>query len=118
MSSATTELGATKASATDRPNPDDCDHVDFHIERDHLEDVPEGTFRVVCLRCGWVEYRPVGDLEDYMSARDLGRGEDQDALIRPDDAPGVWVFGGGEPQDDEPANPDAYCLRAVEGGDQ
>ena len=79
---------STKPEGKDRPNPDDCDHVDYHIERDHLEDVPEGTFRAVCLRCGWIEYRPVGDLEDFMAARGFGK----------DDAPEVWVYG----DDDEP----------------
>ncbi len=96
------EVSTKPVEGKDRPNPDDCDHVDYHIERDHLEDVPEGTFRAVCLRCGWIEYRPVGDLEDFMEVRGFGKDDEQEELPaeRPDDAPEVWVYG----DDDEPAD--------------
>lgn len=57
----------SKKEGRDRPTPDDCDHVDFHVERDHLEDVPDGMFRATCHRCGWIEYHPVSELEDYLT---------------------------------------------------
>lgn len=106
--------------AADRPNPDDCDHVDFHVERDHLEDVPEGTFRAVCLRCGWIEYRPIGDLEDFMAMRGYGQdddqSDDQDQLPaeRPDDVPEVWVYGDDVEADAHAATAALYAVEEVE----
>lgn len=92
------DLGATKAQRDDRPDPDDCDHTDFVVERDHLEDVPDGMFRETCLRCGWVQYQPVEDLQERIEAME----GNEPTLIRPDDVPEVWVYGDGdEPQDDE-----------------
>lgn len=110
------ELGATKGQRDDRPNPDDCDHTDFTIERDHLEDVPDGMFRETCLRCGFHRYQPESELEDALAridaqgapnlfAVDDAEGEDP-TPIRPDDAPEVWVYEG----DEQPANPDAFYL--------
>lgn len=95
------EVAVKTAEGKERPSPDDCDHVDYHIERDHLKDVPEGLFRAVCLRCGWIEYRPAVDLEDFMAARGFGKDDDDQEELpseRPDDAPEVWVYG----DDDEP----------------
>ena len=83
-----------------KPDPDDCDHVDFTVERDHLEDVPEGTFRSTCLRCGWIEYHPIEDLDEQMERAGLGKGEpDADELpgVRTGDEPEVWVYGDDEP---------------------
>jgi hypothetical protein len=53
-----------------RPSPDECDHVDFTIERDHLEDVPEGMFRETCLRCGWIQYQPIEDVDERIASMD------------------------------------------------
>lgn len=105
-----------KRSDDDRPNPDDCDHTDFTIERDHLEDVPDGMFRETCLRCGFHRYQPESELEDALAridaqgapnlfAVDDAEGEDP-TPIRPDDAPEVWVYEG----DEQPANPDVFYL--------
>ncbi len=102
--------------ADDKPQPDDCDHVDFTVERDHLEDVPDGMFRETCLRCGFHRYQPESELEDALAridaqgapnlfAVDDAEGEDP-TPIRPDDAPEVWVYEG----DEQPANPDAFYL--------
>ena len=93
------EVETSKADK-DRPAPDDCDHVDFTIERDHLEDVPEGMFRETCLRCGWVQYQPIGDLEERMEARGLGK-DDAPTLTLVEgggrsDVGEVFVFGEGE----------------------
>lgn len=65
----------TKKADKDRPDPHDCDHVDFTVERDHLEDVPDGMVRETCLRCGWVQYQPADTLEERMEARGLGKDE-------------------------------------------
>ena len=92
----------TKKADKDRPDPHDCDHVDFTVERDHLEDVPEGMVRETCLRCGWVQYQPADTLEERMEARGLGK---DDALIFSlvegvgwSDVGEVFVFEGGEPE--------------------
>ncbi len=98
------EVAVKPAEGKERPSPDDCDHVDYHIERDHLKDVPEGLFRAVCLRCGWIEYRPAVDLEDFMAARGFGKDDDDQEELpseRPDDAPEVWVYGDDEGPEDE-----------------
>lgn len=98
------EVAVKPAEGKERPNPHDCDHVDYHIERDHLKDVPEGLFRAVCLRCGWIEYRPAVDLEDFMAARGFGKDDDDQEELpseRPDDAPEVWVYGDDEGPEDE-----------------
>lgn len=103
--------------ADDKPQPDDCDHVDFTVERDHLEDVPEGTFRSTCLRCGWIEYHPIEDLDEQMERAGLGKGEpDADELpgVRTGDEPEVWVFEG-KPQASVSDLAAAAVLHAVEG---
>lgn len=74
----------TKKEPKDRPQPDDCDHVDFTIEKDHLEDVPDGMFRETCLRCGWVQYQPVSDLDERMDAQSM---RDQPSLHLVEDEP-------------------------------
>lgn len=82
-----------------KPDPDDCDHTDFTVERDHLEDVPDGMFRETCNRCGWVQYQPISDLEERMEAAGLGR---EDTLPeRPDDVPEVWVYGADEDEGED-----------------
>jgi len=109
-------VAVAKVDGKDRPNPDDCDHTDFVVERDHLEDVPDGMFRETCLRCGFHRYQPESELEDALAridaqgapnlfAVDDAEGEDP-TPIRPDDAPEVWVYEG----DEQPANPDALYL--------
>lgn len=75
----------TKKADKDRPDPHDCDHVDFTVERDHLEDVPEGMVRETCLRCGWVQYQPADTLDERMEAAGLGK----------DDAPTLSLVEGG-----------------------
>ena len=102
------EVAVAKADGKDRPDPDDCDHVEFTIERDHLEDVPDGMFRETCLRCGFHRYQPESELPealariDAQAGPDLFAGDDEPAPVRPDDAPEVWVYGDDdEPQDDE-----------------
>lgn len=108
---------ALAKKADDKPQPDDCDHVDFTVERDHLEDVPEGTFRSTCLRCGWIEYHPIEDLDEQMERAGLGKGEpDADELpgVRTGDEPEVWVFEG-KPQASVSDLAAAAVLHAVEG---
>lgn len=110
------EVLAKKAD-NDKPQPDDCDHVDFTVERDHLEDVPEGTFRSTCLRCGWIEYHPIEDLDEQMERAGLGKGElDAQTLpgVRTGDEPEVWVFEG-KPQASVSDLAAAAVLHAVEG---
>ncbi len=101
-----------------KPDPDDCDHTDFTVERDYLEDVPEGTFRVTCLRCGWREYRPIDDLDEYMDRKGFGRDDDADADelpgVRTGDEPEVWVFEG-KPQASVSDLAAAAVLHAIEG---
>lgn len=70
----------TKKADKDRPDPHDCDHVDFTVERDYLEDVPDGMVRETCLRCGWVQYQPADTLEERMEARGLGKDDDAPTL--------------------------------------
>ena len=95
-------FGEIVVKADDRPRDDGCDHVEFQVERDHLEDVPEGTFRSSCLRCGWIEYHPIEDLDEYMDRKGFGKDEPADELpgVRPDDVPEVWVYGDDEPSAD------------------
>ena len=86
----------------DRPDPHDCDHVDFTVERDHLEDVPEGMVRETCLRCGWVQYQPADTLDERMEAAGLGK-DDAPTLslvggVGRSDVGEVFVFEGGEPE--------------------
>lgn len=92
----------TKKADKDRPDPHDCDHVDFTVERDHLEDVPEGMVRETCLRCGWVQYQPADTLEERMEASGLGK-DDAPTLslvegVGRSDVGEVFVFEGGEPE--------------------
>lgn len=118
----------TLKHADDRPDPDDCDHTEFIIERDHLEDVPEGQFRETCLRCGFYRYQPVADLPDALARIDAqaepslfagDAGDAEPAPVRTDDVPEVWVYGDDDPK---PANvvdlAAAAVLRAVEGDEQ
>ena len=91
----------TKKADKDRPDPHDCDHVDFTVERDHLEDVPEGMVRETCLRCGWVQYQPADTLDERMEAAGLGK-DDAPKLSLVEgggrsDVGEVFVFEGGEP---------------------
>lgn len=95
------EVETSKADK-DRPDPHDCDHVDFTVERDHLEDVPDGMVRETCLRCGWVQYQPADTLEERMEARGLGK-DDAPTLslvegVGRSDVGEVFVFEGGEPE--------------------
>ena len=88
--------------ADDKPQPDDCDHVDFTVERDHLEDVPEGMVRETCLRCGWVQYQPADTLDERMEAAGLGK-DDAPTLslvegVGRSDVGEVYVFEGGDPE--------------------
>ena len=92
----------TKKADKDRPDPHDCDHVDFTVERDHLEDVPEGMVRETCLRCGWVQYQPADTLDERMEAAGLGK-DDAPTLSLVEgggrsDVGEVFVFEGGEPE--------------------
>lgn len=91
----------TKKADKDRPDPHDCDHVDFTVERDHLEDVPEGMVRETCLRCGWVQYQPADTLEERMEASGLGKDDDAPTLTLVEgggrsDVGEVFVFEGGD----------------------
>ena len=95
-------LVETTKADKDRPDPHDCDHVDFTVERDHLEDVPEGMVRETCLRCGWVQYQPADTLEERMEAAGLGK-DDAPTLslvggVGRSDFGEVFVFEGGEPE--------------------
>ena len=95
------EVETSKADK-DRPDPHDCDHVDFTVERDHLEDVPEGMVRETCLRCGWVQYQPADTLDERMEAAGLGK-DDAPTLSLVEgsgrsDVGEVFVFEGGEPE--------------------
>ena len=92
----------TKKADKDRPDPHDCDHVDFTVERDHLEDVPEGMVRETCLRCGWVQYQPADTLDERMEAAGLGK-DDAPKLSLVEgggrsDVGEVFVFEGGDPE--------------------
>lgn len=64
------EMPSKKRADDTKPNPDECDHTDYIIERDHLEDVPAGMFRETCLRCGWNRYQPVAGLPARLEAMD------------------------------------------------
>ena len=92
----------TKKADKDRPDPHDCDHVDFTVERDHLEDVPEGMVRETCLRCGWVQYQPADTLDERMEAAGLGKDEAPKLSlvvgVGRSDVGEVFVFEGGEPE--------------------
>ena len=79
------ELGSKSTRDDTRPDPHDCDHVEYQIERDHLEDVPDGQFRETCLRCGWVQYQPVADLPARIAALE---GDAPTLSLVPDDAEG------------------------------
>jgi len=95
------EVETSKADK-DRPDPHDCDHVDFTVERDHLEDVPEGMVRETCLRCGWVQYQPADTLDERMEAAGLGKDEAPKLSlvegVGRSDVGEVFVFEGGEPE--------------------
>ena len=95
------EVETSKADK-DRPDPYDCDHVDFTVERDHLEDVPEGMVRETCLRCGWVQYQPADTLDERMEAAGLGKGDAPTLTlvegVGRSDVGEVFVFEGGEPE--------------------
>lgn len=112
-------FGEIVVKADDRPRDDGCDHVEFQVERDHLEDVPEGTFRSSCLRCGLIEYHPIEDLAKYMDRKGFGKDEPDAELpgVRTGDEPEVWVFEG-KPQASVSDLAAAAVLHLVEGGDE